>query len=1505
MQQYGQQPQFPFVYPGVYSPGQMAGTNNAEFSNLMTMFAGPILGAMAGPGNFLPHMMPTQSLMDQFALRNYQDQKRTATFNLAHDNTPALATRFLGARSAITNDAPSELNREQAANIAGMVNNPIVKSILGTVVGPENLEAALHGSKGDVNALGAAVGRIGYFRQPSTGRGRMNAEQLEDYTRGVYSHLYEPQGDIEDMTRQARADDAGVRQEGRDRLKKAAKAEHAKIVEDTDVEQRLQKMDNAPTRIDELYKKYVNGGKATDTAEQAKELVKFDRAIKAADVLKENETTIGGLEQQAKKIPSQEMHGFMAGQAGQITEHMFQRGMLPQSLGTMSAADRARMINSAPIDEETMTRLTREHARRDLSAETNSSDAARQYRGLTSDTERERYLDTAAGKNSEYRKTLETTRKEVEKTASGDKGAMSATDLEKLNGFDALASNVDSKRSSEAVKKYSAAVAAVRDIFGDNGNPNAPLPALLTALEGLTGGAVGSMKPQKIEAALRQMQTVAKEAGIGFEQMAAISTQIDAQGQAMGLQHDERMQLKQSAMAGIKTMSDTGAFSNPVHGQLDRDTAGARLAEVMAGGAASRNSRSMAALESIYQSDPKAFKGTELEAALEAYRDNNGDGTYTDPATGKKKNIRETIGKYGPRAAQEILLKSGGTQTEYAAQINNPDLEIKNTEFGFLTQKHSQTQQINNSVTRPLMSSAMRKAGVEVDKQTQYELGDVAATMIIDTADMGIEKQREYINEHLEEKFTEVFAKSMPADQAAKKAKEAADAVKANRGVNTLIGAANTRYGGPTGRRPGETLSANAQRRGGNRDQQIVQDVEASRRQATRRAEAGLGFEGTPTGRVSDYLYEIGERGENFTAAGFLEAMAPVVSDRELLSRYTKDMEGGFSALTDMRKDALITNKKIDTLTSNNDIAGLKKIAGVGDKVSVITDEEAEKLGGELGADKITKSRLITQARQQVGTAERGRERDVADFNKIEKSFLAGRDTDVLREGVAATFRVHGLKLKDEQEKAIFDAVSDTSPEGKKRLDDELKKVSASKETKGRLTEMLKAQQAGIPLDAGRMLSLEKIPDRDLQRETTPTEKEILTAAEQSLAPEQNREKVYDYKKLGVPETATAQQKEIMARLAKDPSGELFAKEMQTFDPTVRNAMFALPDKDAVDLFNKFDPEAKAKGLKQLEGAKSNSWLTEDQRQNASRLHDAITSAENQQQNPATAQSESKVADTAQNVNTLEVSAQTVTIDGEKVNGSDDSGAKAVAALRQAVKEVRGERADAVVLPARMPTEKTELKKDAPLKDTLLRDKPIAATSLPRGALAAKGVPQVSSVGGSNNERAGHDAQQAELSAAIAGAKFSATEVPLGSSLSQHMGAGLKRVNEETFKKAAGISSANLTPENSAAAMTAAATSPDLVAHAADVRHDLGSQFSFARRMQEVTASETNEKLTQSKLYTPASPASGGNSEQNMTINGTLTLSGLQEAILSASGNQVVQTESGGAPIVLDPAARK
>jgi hypothetical protein len=1701
---FGQSPQFPFMYPGVYSPGQVGFNNNPEMSQLISMFSGPLLGKIAGPGSFLPNMSPTQQMVDQFAMRNYQNQSRPAVFGVANDNTGNVTNRLLALRSAFTDKAPTELNREQAANMAGMINNPMAKMALGMAFGHDTVESIFHGSKGDITALQSQLSKIGYFRQDPSGTGRMDAESLMSYSRGMYADMYEPQGNLEEIEQEARSTDERVRTSGRKRLKQAAKREDVTIVDDDELVSRFENMENSQERVGELYKKYVQGGTATDTKQQAQELVKLDRAVQASGQLKENEATIGALVNRAERVPVNEMHGFMAGQVGQITENMFQRGMLPQAVGSMSAADRARMINQNPLDEGTTRRLSREMARRDFEDKNNASDEARTYRGLATDRERDEFVNQNAGK---YEKTLDTTRKEIEKTATGAAGAMAASDLEKLQGFDSLASNVDAKRSAEAIKKYTGAVAAVRDIFGDNGNPNAPLPALLAALEGLTGGAIGSMKPQKIEATLRQMQTAAKEAGIGFEQMAAMSTQIDGMSQALGLTPADSLRLKAGTMSAVKVMQDTGAFSNQQYGQVDKGTATQRVGELIARGAASRTSKSMAALESIYQADPDRFKGTELEKALEAYRNNEGDGTYE--YGGEKKNIRETMGRLGPAGAEYLLTQSGGRREEFIAQLSNPNaMKFSNEMFGFLAQKYEARRDINYGDTQFRVQNKLK------DKTTLFQgldhrgrsdlsakIGDVMARMVVDTSGMDSGDQITKIQKDLEGELKKEFEKTMPPAEAEAKAKEAASAMSSRGDINEFIGGANSVYAARTG---GRQLSEDFQYRGEGRDAKTAAENSRQAKRAERRAATAMGHEGTMMSRASDYLLDIGVNNEKFNPDEFLKAMGNVTTDNEVLRNYaTNELKGGFDALGQLRKDAFVTNSEVASLKklakdgNINAIDELRKLGGLAEKddkgnykTQVVDQKAAEKLRDEqitkstagsadllaqykkyggstsstaeqldknpnqratllnelrnnkqfmadmqrqgLGDNRVSADELAQRAENAVGTAKAGQENLARDTDKIQDAMLYGNNEDVRRTGVFAAFRAidqhtkGGLKLSEEQQNAIMGAVSDTGDGGKKKLEQALSSIK-DPEARKMAGQLFGAIQSGIPIAVGDTLGIDKIPDREL-------EKQLKTQLEER----------------GLGAQAA---KDVKARVDKQREEDKKA---------------AAPKSDA---------DAKAAELKRVETA-----LTDEYKKTMAPDKAAAQAKADAAGVMAKAEEAAKeTGGVAQKVNTLEISAQTVIIKSGKVEGSagdkptsGGSGAPAAAgskkdaelptnaadvnkemdgiaqrmkgpsllgklfgsnklsfaskedeeryhALRQRKQELAAAEGSA---PVEEPKADESLTKSVPApeapatepdkvqqaNDEQLKHDTGNATNEPTAAQETPAVDQkqreaftaakearakkhklysnlsdkdkmttmqavnhyseLISLGGTdfdkykeeikkytgNNNDFSEEARAATLAEIDMSQKehenrktrdsdkqYQADVKQYGAAQAQKLydkrvgetvagkntasvkekddKEAVKAKNEAELQKNAGTSSANVSPS---AAVTATqkqtsetqqdtgyqlgprppvgskdtAASEALSQTISETAPQAGGGVSAANRVHAMSADTVMSGAAGSTAT--ATPASGAQSG-SMTINGTLTLSGLQEAIMSAQGAQVMQTE-GGAPVVIDPA---
>lgn len=1064
----------PFLYPGMYNPGQFAFSNNAEMSQLISMFAMPLLGQMAGPGNFMPHMMPGQALFDQFTMRNYQQQQQAATYALAGAQNNTLSSGLLGLSGAFTNGPITGANRSQAATMAGILNNPMVKSVMGMALGPENVEAMLHGSKGDIQNLGAAVNRMGYFRRDPSGGGRMDAHSLEDLTTGVFSHLYEPQGDTKRMAAEARSGDRGSLR----KLQEAARMEDRVVVSDSDIETRLR--NQGDSEVDRLYKKYVRGGTATDAATQASELTKFDRAIKESGVLHGTEASVGMLQSRANRVPVDEMHGFMSGQVSQLMENLAQRGVLPPSVGSLSTKDRVGAIAETKLDDATLDRMAQKMAQRDL--EGSDTEAGRRYREAADDTERQKELDAATGR---YRDSIRSTKEEADKYARGE-STKSAEEILQSTGGEALAGNVDASRSANKLKEYTEALSAVRDIFGDNGNPNAPMPALMAALDQLTQGGMGQMKPAQMASTLRQMQTLARETGTGMQQLAQMSAVAGNLGQQLGIAPSITMQNVAATMGITKAAMDSGAFSTGTFGTMGKEQFQMQTMQMLQEGDASGNAKSMAALARIYEMDPDRFKGTELEAAMAAYNDPNSDGTYTfkDPKTGQSvtRNIYEDIGKGRQFAAQDLLISSGGTQNDFYAAVYDPlTQQFARAGAGYMTQKHERIQTLSAYSTegalRAQMAGTDTLAGMNDAQITSA--GEVITGMILDSADMGPKQQVDYLQNHMKDRLKEHFVKQGKSEEeAAKMADEMSQKMVGDKSaVNRLLG----NVGQTAQHFYNQNLAAMSQQYGHNRDVYGMLEVgdAKARSDAQKRM---IGYESTVGQRAADYLIDIGERGENFNLDQFMKAMAPVIGDDEVLRQYSGEMGAGMQTMARERNKYQVTQKHIDALHEKASKGGagaaeaqaeLRRLGNVADDAVIVTNEdinrerEAKIAGisdqkGEKGEESdldrayraayggssahltteqkrealrssdtyktqfakeykdtlrsrkdgtyLTEDELRSRAMGSLGKALDGMEGNLEDIKAVQHAFENGQSKDSLRAGVDAMFRMKGLQ---------------------------------------------------------------------------------------------------------------------------------------------------------------------------------------------------------------------------------------------------------------------------------------------------------------------------------------------------------------------------------------------------------------------------------------------------------------------------------------------------------------
>lgn len=907
----------PWNHPFQYNPGGSFGFDMQGLGPLAAQLSAQYLQQYAGPTNFLPHQMPGQNVADQMVMQQYFRSTQHNTFGTNRMGTGAMANTILGGMAAFTNKPMTDLNRQQAHTAAGIINHPYLKPMIAAAVGPENLEALMFGPKGDPAAIAGAANRIGYYRQdPATGAQRMSGESLETFSKSLYANLYEPAGNISDMVSKARKGDTAA-------LRSAARADNEKIVTDTELTQRI--ADRGAEEVGKIYKKFQPGGKAATVQEQAQELVKFDRAVKQAGVLGTNETSIAGLQRRAENAAVESMHGFMAGQTGQVAEHLFQRGMLPQSIGALSAADRVKVLSKENLDKETLGRLAKEFGHRDL-MDKNKDYAAAFNSGNVAEQER-----IMGEKLPSYESRINTSMKKIKarQAAGGPIGAEEAQKLLSLDGMDSVAGNIDAKRSSGVIKKHTEALAAIREIFGDNGNTNAPVPALLAALDHLSQGSSHRMSSNKVASTLREMRGTAKELGMGIGQLGALSASVEAYGTQLGLAGETRMGAVADTLSTLKAMDRGGAFANAKFGSLSKEEAQQKVGMLATRSEASTVSKGAAAIMRAYTENKANFTdaagkaNTELGVIAEKMKDPNWDGNYT--FGGQNRNFYNNASVKGTQEFARIAQASNMTPTQMRILMNDKmTQEYQQSGAGL---KAARADAVNVISNMTMLGAVGRGAsGVKgvgdvgvAGGNTRKAVADQITGMVIDSADMDGKDQLEHLEKQMPAELAKTVAKQNGRDTPNADDKKQAQQLfenmfgKDEATRRTNIQTAVSRISQATGE---ITTAPNTRAL----KQILTGTASLGKEQAARTAAAeqafasGFGMEGTPLSRAGQYLSEIGVSGEGFNFDEFLKSTFGIKAASEMRDKMAPELKAAFAKAEGQISDATVNKKYLNEL---------------------------------------------------------------------------------------------------------------------------------------------------------------------------------------------------------------------------------------------------------------------------------------------------------------------------------------------------------------------------------------------------------------------------------------------------------------------------------------------------------------------------------------------------------------------------------------------------------------
>lgn len=188
----------------------------------------------------------------------------------------------------------------------------------------------------------------------------------------------------------------------------------------------------------------------------------------------------------------------------------------------------------------------------------------------------EAYIARAADRDSEIERLrtagtpitaahLEAARGRVRATrdqALGTPG-MTSTELLNLPGGEDMMRAGDAEVIGQRLQGMSRVVKAMRDIFGDMGNPNAPMHEIINGLQNLTQGGLATMSAADLESMVRRTHVIARQTGVGMQGMIALTSQAAAVGDQLGVNRALAPLATQGAALFGAGARDLGRFSRP------------------------------------------------------------------------------------------------------------------------------------------------------------------------------------------------------------------------------------------------------------------------------------------------------------------------------------------------------------------------------------------------------------------------------------------------------------------------------------------------------------------------------------------------------------------------------------------------------------------------------------------------------------------------------------------------------------------------------------------------------------------------------------------------------------------------------------------------------------------------------------------------------------------------------------------------------------------------------
>jgi hypothetical protein len=272
-------------------------------------------------------------------------------------------------------------------------------------------------------------------------------------------------------------------------------------------------------------------------------------------------------------------------------------------------------------------------------------------------------------------------------------------ELSKLPDFSAKVQQFQANRTADRLKAMTGAVSAMKDIFGENGQANAPMEQIFNALQQVTQNKLGTMSGAEIEKTVRDMSNASKMAGLDMQGMMRVNAMAGQATDRLGLDRSFAPKIATGAMTYAAAYgSQTGNMR--AFGMFDKEKMLQVGANMQAAATGSTEANEAAALLRLERSGALDLgKSPELADYLNKIKS----GERVEPISSSK--LRSMVSQAGVTDAQF---------TAFAAQREQNQALISERDLGRVVGQQAFTKQARAMVGRGLMSG-LTQTGLKTD----------------------------------------------------------------------------------------------------------------------------------------------------------------------------------------------------------------------------------------------------------------------------------------------------------------------------------------------------------------------------------------------------------------------------------------------------------------------------------------------------------------------------------------------------------------------------------------------------------------------------------------------------------------------------------------------------------------------------------------------------------------------------------------------------------------------